>query len=241
MQDTLIARMDTQNEQTPPVVVTNASTITVELPVTKQEEMTSRDIPSDAPQSVDPVSHVSGSEGSVEQPVAAPHSTNHQELRAAVPAEPIQGEVIETKPKHPGGRPSKYNDEMLAKAKAYYHKCLGNIDNKKRMPLLEELARLCDVHGETLENWCEENEEFFETIKKLKELQKERIVQIGFGAKNPTFAIFMLKANHGMIETEKRILAGQQDAAPMSIQVTDYKGAQQIPAQAAQVIEEGSE
>jgi len=159
-------------------------------------------------------------------------------------AQPIVGEIVE-KEKKVMGRPSKYNDEILAKAKAYYHKCLGNVDNKKRMPLLEELARILDVHGETMTEWEDEYPDFSETLKKIRQLQKERIIQTGFGAKNPTFSIFMLKANHGMMETEKRVLAGERGADPIQLNTVNYKDStaklpEASPIQQA-VIEEGTE
>lgn len=166
--------------------------------------------------------------------------------------EAIQGEIVEDKPKHPGGRPSKYNEGMLKIAKDYLFESMkgetykdkhGVEKRRLKMPLLEELARLCGVHGETLTEWEKEYTEFSETLKMLRELQKERIIQRGFGMGNPTFAIFMLKANHGMMETEKRILSGERNSEPMQVTINDYKSAeQQIPSSVAhQVIEEGSE
>lgn len=179
-------------------------------------------------------------------PETTPQSTPIVDNSADQPqnTEPLQGEVVENKPKHPGGRPSKYNEAMLQKAKDYYDLCRGKTDGKKRMPFIEELAMECDVDDKTINTWTNEpdNTEFRATIEKLKNLQKLRTVQQGYGAKNPTFAIFMLKANHGMVETEKRILAGERDSEPMNIQITDYQGAsKQLPQAAAQVIEEGSE
>ncbi len=167
--------------------------------------------------------------------------------------EAMTGEVMEVKAKHAGGRPSKYNEGMLMKAKDYYISCMegemaydkkGNPIRRTKMPLLEELARLCDVHGETLENWSEENEEFFETIKKIKELQKERIIQRGFSATNPTFSIFMLKANHGFIESEKRILSGEKNAEPIQVSSVNYSEATKPGIDEGirqQIIEEGVE
>lgn len=125
----------------------------------------------------------------------------------------MQGQIVESKPKHPGGRPSKYNERMLKIAQDYLMKCRGDIDGKPRMPFIEELAMLCNVDDKTINTWTEEenNTEFRATINKLKNLQKLRTIQRGFNAKNPTFAIFMLKANHGMMETEKQVLVADRD------------------------------
>lgn len=129
--------------------------------------------------------------------------------QAVVVQKPLQGQVVEEK--RAVGRPSKFNAGMIEKAKDYYSLCSGKKDGKKRMPFMEELAIMCDVNDDTLYEWMSLNEEFSETISKLKTLQKLRVIQQGFGAKNPTFPIFMLKANHGMMETEKQVLVQDRD------------------------------
>lgn len=130
----------------------------------------------------------------------------------------IQGQIVETK--HPGGRPSKYNEGMYRIAQEYYISCIegevvknnkGEMVRRKKMPLIEELARLCDVDHETLENWTKDNEEFFALYKKIKSHQRESLINRGFQMKNPTFAIFLLKAQHGMMESEKQILVADRD------------------------------
>lgn len=118
----------------------------------------------------------------------------------AVVASEVQ-QPVEIIPRKRPGQPTKYNEKMLQKAKDYLTFSLKN----KNLPLIEELARLCEVDTDTINNWSNESYEFFGAIKRIKELQKERIILKGFSAKNPTFSIFMLKANHGMIETEKQI------------------------------------
>lgn len=164
----------------------------------------------------------------------------------------VEGEIVQEKPKHPGGRPSSYSDEKLQIAERYYMTCLrgevvkdknGEEKRIQKLPLMEELARLCGVHGETLTNWCDQNEEFFETVKKIKELQKEKIIMKGFSAKNPAFSIFMLKANHGMIETEKRVLTGEKQSDPIQLNTVSYRdAANQLPTPVQQaVIDEGSQ
>lgn len=143
-------------------------------------------------------------------------------IAQAVVKQPLvqQGQLVEEPKKNLGGRPSKYNEGMLNKANKYIYKCLngepgfdknGKRIIKQKLPLLEELARICGVDSETLMNWTKEDERFFDAIKRVKELQKERIIQKGFSATNPTFSIFMLKANHGMMETEKQVLVQDRD------------------------------
>lgn len=164
----------------------------------------------------------------------------------------LQGEIVQQTDKRPAWRPTTYDDSKLKIAQDYLLKCSGLVDGKKRLPILEELARLCGVDHETLDNWAEKKDEngnyirpeFLATIKSVRSLQKETLVQKGMQMSNPTFAIFLLKANHGMIETEKRILAGERQGEPLQVSVTNYKDATKptLPESAAQqILEEGSE
>ncbi len=226
--------MDEQNTQTIPVVE-DTPTVPQEVP------------PVETPQEVihtEPVEHehlftkdlegkvTCGFEGCTQLPIEE--------------TEAMTGEVMEVKAKHAGGRPSKYNEGMLMKAKDYYDLCSGKKDGKKRMPFIEELAMECGVNDDTIIEWTkiDENEEYSATIKNIKNLQKLRTVQQGYGAKNPTFAIFMLKANHGMMETEKRVLAGEKNAEPIQVSSVNYSEATKPGIDEGirqQIIEEGVE
>lgn len=114
------------------------------------------------------------------------------------------------------GRPTKYNDSVIALAEEYISMC-GREQTK--LPTVEGLALHLNVDDTTLLNWanakvksidkegneCENDEllypEFFATLKKIKMLQKEQLVNDSFyGGKevNAAAGIFMLKANHGM-------------------------------------------
>lgn len=78
------------------------------------------------------------------------------------------GEIttVENKPaKHPGGRPTKYKPEYADKV---YKLCLlGLTDNG--------LAAALDVDVATVNNWKKEHPEFFESIKKGKEIADAHI------------------------------------------------------------------
>ena len=67
---------------------------------------------------------------------------------------------VEEKKKHPGGRPTKYREEYVEQAYKY---CLLGADDKK-------LATLFDVDEVTVNNWKKEHPEFFQSIKKGKEV-----------------------------------------------------------------------
>lgn len=100
--------------------------------------------------------------------------------------------------KHPGGRPTKYNEDKLAIARDYVA--------KTDMPFIEELAGLLDVTSDTVRNWEERDEEFLLTIKKLEQKQKLALMKGGISKQfNNVMCIFLLKANHGLIEAEKQI------------------------------------
>lgn len=129
--------------------------------------------------------------------------------------------------KHAGGRPTKYSEEMLIKANTYLSDCRAG---KVIFPFIEELALILDVDEDTVANWCKaKNEygeprfpEFFGAIKKLKTLQKLRLMQRILGRYNPSGGIFLLKALHGMVEEERRIIANKVNE-PLVIEIVGEK------------------
>lgn len=112
----------------------------------------------------------------------------------------LAGTPAEEKPKHAGGRPSDYSGEVLQKTKDYYTRCLDTKEGKVNVPYVEELAVILDVSRETIYAWCKEPEkrEFSDTIEKIKNLQRLRLMQRTLGRFNAAGAIFQLKANHDM-------------------------------------------
>lgn len=127
---------------------------------------------------------------------------------------------------HAGGRPSKYQDSMIQKTMDYIDSC-GR--EATELPTMEGLALVLGVDTDSLNNWADAKDEtgelvhpeFFGTIKELKDKQKNQLMNDGlYGGKeiNTPMAIFLLKANHGMMETEKQILAGEQES-PIRIDV----------------------
>ena len=115
-------------------------------------------------------------------------------------------------------RPTDYSEEKLKIAQDYFNYCNTN----KKIPYLERLAINLDITRETLYQWSKDKEnkpEFSYTIKRLEDLQRLALLEMSI--KKDSFTpgqIFQLKANHGMIETEKRILAGDKDA-PLGVVV----------------------
>lgn len=92
----------------------------------------------------------------------------------------------------------KYNKEKLDKAWKYYEKA--------DFPFIEELAKNLGVTGTTIVDWSNKHKEFKEIYDLIVQSQKLALLKASLGKKfNVSGAIFQLKANHGMIETEKQL------------------------------------
>lgn len=87
-----------------------------------------------------------------------------------------------------------------------------NIDE---VPYIEELELTMGVDDETMVRWTKKHEDFRAAINNIKKLQKLRLMRMT-NAKDKCTAcqIFQLKANHGMIESEK-LLVGNSNGEPL--------------------------
>ena len=120
------------------------------------------------------------------------------------------------------GRPTKLNERMIEKAEAYIE--------AEDVPFIEGLALELDVDVETMRDWTvrsdDLNKRFLRTWNKLRAKQKKFLQKGGLTDKDvkSNMAIFLLKANHGMIETERRELeVSGADGRPMVVQVMNPK------------------
>lgn len=116
--------------------------------------------------------------------------------------------------KHPGGRPTKYNPQIVQKVDEY----LASVGHEQaELPTIEGLAHYLDVDTDTISTWVEARDEhgnlthpeFSVAIKKVKERQKTQLINDGmYGGKevNAAMAIFLLKANHGMKDSSPQVL-----------------------------------
>ena len=108
--------------------------------------------------------------------------------------------------------------EIIQKIKLYGQWTRGKVDGKIHVPFLEELCDedYLDISEDTITNWVEHahdevaHAELIRAIKTLMMRQKGFLKKRVLGDKNPTGGIFLLKANHGLIETEKQMLVGGQ-------------------------------
>lgn len=105
------------------------------------------------------------------------------------------------------GRPTKYNEEVISKLKEFIALKAGD---QKSFPTKEEFAGLIGVNTDTIQEWMKVHEDFSVAIKGLEDLQKSRLMINGLLQNfNPTMSIFLLKANHGLIETSRQELTGK--------------------------------
>lgn len=120
------------------------------------------------------------------------------------------------------------NKEQIMKDVYLYEAyCNGQLPDQPHieMPYLEELCLRLKIHTDTLANWvagnCKEGDhsDIIQAYKRLFMTQKLRLMQ-RMGSNNPTGSIFLLKANHNMVETEKRLIAGVVNE-PLEIVITE--------------------
>lgn len=132
----------------------------------------------------------------------------------------VYNDRMPTKPKRKIGRPTKYTPEMVDIANEYIERCSREATE---LPTIEGLALLLGVDDERIGEYAKKYPEFDATIKALKDKQKNQLINDGmYGGKevNATMAIFLLKANHNMIETERKLLAGDNTQSPINIDIT---------------------
>ncbi len=132
-------------------------------------------------------------------------------------------------PPRPIGRPCEYckRKEEIDKVTADY---LASAKRpiKPIIPFIQELVMILDVDIDTVHDWAAkkmrggklEHPDFSRAVKSLLNIQQLRLLNRTLGRFSPAGAIFQLKANHGMIETEKRLLGGLTNE-PLEIVFTE--------------------
>jgi len=102
--------------------------------------------------------------------------------------------------KKKNGRPIEFSDKTIEKANAYISSCFDT--NKDgllivRLPSIEGLALYLDVHKDTLYDWEGKYKNFSDVIRKVRDLQAQRLMENGLaGTYNPTIAKLLL-VKHG--------------------------------------------
>jgi len=104
------------------------------------------------------------------------------------------------------GRPTKYSAKIPKRLQIYTTKCLENAE----FPTIEGFATHLGVGTRTLYDWQAEYSDFSQTMDELRDTQKHLLISKGLtGGYNTRFAMFLLKANHGMTEKDPLISATQ--------------------------------
>ena len=123
---------------------------------------------------------------------------------------------MDTIQKHVMGRPTKYDPSMIQVAQVYIDRCSREATE---LPTIEGLALELGLDDERIGEYAQKYPEFHATIKTLKSKQKNQLMNDGmYGGKevNSAMAIFLLKANHGLIETSRTELTGE-NGQPITI------------------------
>ena len=104
------------------------------------------------------------------------------------------------------GRPTDYNEKMLAKVKEYIALCEDKeVKNKikVKLPTVEGLASYINVNRDTIYEWCKVHKEFSDTIEGLREKQIDSLINNGLsGDYNSTIAKVLL-AKHGYRDAQE--------------------------------------
>lgn len=124
------------------------------------------------------------------------------------------------------GRPTDYDPDFdyMQAADEYIATC-GREQTK--LPKTSEFARILGINEDTAVEWAKIHPDFSAAYKKVFQLQKEQLMDDGlFGGKevNAAMAIFLLKANHGLIETSRQEVDANMNVVVMPDTVIDkYK------------------
>lgn len=106
------------------------------------------------------------------------------------------------------GRPTKYTTSTITNVKKYISNCV----EQGIFPTIEGLSAILGVGTRTLYDWEAEHPDFSQTMDKLRDAQKQLLITNGLtGTYNTRFAMFLLKANHGMSEKDPLVDATQNN------------------------------
>lgn len=104
------------------------------------------------------------------------------------------------------GRPTKYTNSSSKLVRKYTNDC----SKKGIFPTFEGLATFLGVGTRTLYDWELEHADFSQTMEMVRDTQRQLLITNGLtGQYNTRFAMFLLKANHGMSEKDPLISATQ--------------------------------
>lgn len=109
--------------------------------------------------------------------------------------------MTEPELKNKGGRPTKYNEEIVKKTIEYLenYKNLGEV-----IPTVAGLAVYLKIRKSTLYDWAEKYEEFSDTLETIKSIQEKDLMNQGLNNKfNAVITKLLLSTNHGYKDNTK--------------------------------------
>ena len=118
------------------------------------------------------------------------------------------------KPKHPGGRPTKYTPELIRKAEDY----LENYENYgDAIPSLVGMAKVLDTVRERLHVWGNDKNkaEFRNILKRLKGLQEHALLNGGLKSTMNTTIAKLVLSKHGYSDNPQ----GNQGVSGITVNV----------------------
>lgn len=99
------------------------------------------------------------------------------------------------------------NDAASKYDEAYCDMMLTYFRGEERYPQFEEFADIINVTTETLNNWCNEHEEFRAIHFRCKEIQRMKLNKFALlGVFNSSYAKFIAANHHGMTDKSEQKL-----------------------------------
>ena len=126
-----------------------------------------------------------------------------------------------TKPKHPGGRPTKYNQGILDKTADY----IANYQKYgDAIPTAQGLTLILDVSDETISNWGKHKNkrEFFGLLEKLKRKQHQALVNGGITGDFNSNITKLVLTKHGYSDRQDNTHAGPL-GGPIKVEKTCFE------------------
>ena len=116
--------------------------------------------------------------------------------------------MSDKKPKGPGGRPTKYRDDMPDRLIKFFNipeiKKQGGKVVAEEYPMVIDFCLQEDISNDTFFRWVKEHKAFSDAYSKVKKIQEKFLVKNSIQNRyNPYFSQFVLMNNHGWVKSEK--------------------------------------
>jgi hypothetical protein len=118
--------------------------------------------------------------------------------------------------KSKAGRPSKYNDEILTKAKDYIENYEKNYDDV--IPSVAGLAVVLKVARDTIYDWAKQTEksQFSDTLDELLAVQERVLFNKGLSGDFNSNIVKLALGNHGYSDKKETVVTDKRTAAALT-------------------------